>query len=187
MKVIMTMGMALLFSVSGWAQTTSTTAMYREGNTIVDGSGNLAVLDLGRSTTGVTITGQRHSFFAPKTRITVQHPGPATTGNPQTVEYDGVLQVIGSGTAVYAIATVYTVSGTAVTTSQSLIAIDLSKQLPAALSGFPALALTSQVDARVGPNDYISLVTDPDSAKRTATVVHFVGGAFAPVSSGPLP
>jgi hypothetical protein len=184
MKVMMTIGLALLISVSGWAQTTTATAVYQERNIVVDGSGNLAVFDSGRSTTGVTITGLRHSFYTPKTRITIQHPG--TTGNTQTVAYDGALQVIGtSNTAIYAIATVYTVSGTTVTTTQSLIAIDLSKALQPALSAFPAFPLTSPVDANVGPNDYISLVTD--QATRTATVVHFVSGSFATVSSGTLP
>src|SRR5258708_7079182 len=137
MRVMMTIGLALVISASGWAQTTTTsttaTAVYQEGNMVVDGSGNLAVFDFGRSTTGVTITGQRHSFYAPKTRVTVQRPG--TTGNTQTVEYDAALQVIGVGsTAVYAIATVSTVSGTTLTTTQSLIAINLSQTLPAALS-----------------------------------------------------
>src|SRR5580693_7047179 len=107
MKVMMTIGLALLISVSGWAQTTTATAVFQERNIVVDGSGNLAVFDSGRSTTGVTITGLRHSFYTPKTRITIQHPG--TTGNTQTVQYDGALQVIGtSSTAIYAIATANT-------------------------------------------------------------------------------
>jgi hypothetical protein len=186
---MMTVCLALVLSMSGFAQTTTTTtatALYREGNTIVDGSGNLAVFDPGRSTTGVTISGVRHSFYAPMTRVTVQHPG--TTGNVQTVQYNGALQVIGVGSAaIYAIATVYTVTGTAVTTAQSLIAIKLGQALPAALSGFPALALTSRIDTRVGPSDYISLVTDPDNTTRTATVVHFNGTSFDTVSSGTLP
>src|ERR1700730_11365949 len=102
MRAIMTVGFALLISVSGWAQTTTATAVYQERNIVVDGSGNLGVFDSGRSTTGVTITGLRHSFFSPKTRITIQHPG--TTENTQTVEYDAALKVIGtSNTAVYAV------------------------------------------------------------------------------------
>jgi hypothetical protein len=69
----------------------------------------------------------------------------------------------------------------------NLIAINLSQTLPAALSAsaFPTLPLTSAVDPRVGPSDYISLVTE--TATRTATVVHFVNGSFVTVSSGPLP
>jgi hypothetical protein len=189
MRTILTIGLALMLPMSAWTQTTAT-VVYREGRAVVDGAGNLVVFDEGRSTTGVTVTGLRHSFFAPSTRVTVQHPG--TTGNIQTVTYDAALQVIAVGTsAIYAIATVYTVSGTTVTSSSSLIAIKAAQALPAALSGFPSLALTSAVDARVGPSDYISLITEPaqtsTTTTRSASVVHFNGTSFDMTSSGTLP
>jgi hypothetical protein len=80
---------------------------------VIDNVGNLVVFDPGRSTTAVTINNGR-SFYAPATRITVQHHG--STGNIQTVTYDADVRVIGVGTAaIYALATVYTVSGTTVT------------------------------------------------------------------------
>src|SRR5207248_8628339 len=104
-----------------WAQTTTAIPFYQEGSTVLDGAGNLVVFDAGRSTTGVTVTGLRHSFFAPQTRLTVQRPG--TTGNIQTATYDAAIRVIGVGnSAIYAVATVYTVAGTTLTTTQSLIA-----------------------------------------------------------------
>src|SRR5262245_18313681 len=121
MRFVMMIGLAAILSVSGLAQTT-TTEFYEDGNSILDSSGNLFVFDFGRSTTGVTVTGLRLTFYAPKTRVTVQRPG--TTGNIQTIEYDAALHVIGvSDGTVFAIATVYTVSGTTLTASQSLIAI----------------------------------------------------------------
>jgi hypothetical protein len=187
MRVMMTIGLALLFAVSGLAQgtaTTTATAVFQERSIFVTGSGNLVVFDTGRSTTGVTITGQRHSFYTPMTQITIQ--GKSST---QTVQYNGSLQVIGMGTAIYAIATTYAVSSTnALTTTQSLIAIDPTQSLPKgpALS-FPSFALTSPVDASVGPNDFISLVSDPDNTARTATVVQFGGGIFTTFSSDKLP
>ena len=189
MRMILKIGLALMLPMSAWAQTTAT-SIYRAGHAVVDSAGNLVVFDEGRSTTGVTITGARHSFYAPVTRVTVQHPG--TTGNIQTVSYDAELQFIGVGTsAIYAIATVYTVSGTTVTAASSLIAIKAGQALPASLSGFPSLALTSPVDATVGPSDYIGLVTEPDrtstTTARTARVVHFNGTAFDSTSSGTLP
>ena len=184
MRVMMTIGLALLFAVSGLPQATTATAVFQERNIVVAGSGNLVVFDTGHSTTGVTITGQRHSFYTPITQITIQ--GKSST---QTVQYNGALQVIGVGSAIYAIATTYTVSSTnALTTTQSLVAIDPAKSLPAgpALS-FPSFALTSTVDASVGPNDFISLVSDPDNTARTATVVQFASGAFSTFSTGKLP
>src|SRR5215470_12666480 len=104
MRAIAAIGFALIISVSGLAQTATTATVYQDGYSLLDASGNLFVFDFGRSTTGVTITGLRHSFYAPKTRVTVQRPG---TGNTQTMEYDASIQVIGVGSsAVYAIATV---------------------------------------------------------------------------------
>jgi len=191
MRVIAALGLALMLTVSGVAQTTTST--YFDGGSFVDSAGNLYVFDYGRSTTGITITGQRHSFYAPKTRITVQRVG---TGNTQTVEYDGSLRVIGVGNgAVYAIATAFTVSGTTLTTADSLIAIKSTLPAGPALSGFPSFSLTSGIDARVGPADYISLVTEPDrspsstttTTARTAKVLHFNGSGFEVVSSGTLP
>ena len=191
MRVIAALGLALMLTVSGLAQTT-TSSTYFDGGSVVDSAGNLYVFDYGRSTTGVTITGLRHSFYAPKTRITVQRAG---TGNTQTVEYDGSLRVIGVGNgAVYAVATAFTVSGTTLTTADSLIAIKSTLPAGPALSGFASFSLTSGIDARVGPSDYISLVTEPDrspssttTTARTAKVLHFNGTAFEVVSSGTLP
>jgi hypothetical protein len=114
----------------------------------------------------------------------------------QTVTYNARIEVLGTGTsAIFAIATTYTVSGTTVTTGQSLIAIKGGQTLPAALSGFPTLALTSPVQAKVGSNDYISLITETAPAAgsttttptRTAQVVHFNGSSFDVTSSGTLP
>jgi hypothetical protein len=179
---------ALLLSVSGFAQTTTTTAtaVFGEGNVLLDSSGNMIVVDQGRSTTGVTITGFRHSFYMPLTRITVIPKG---SSSGTTVEYNGSVQVIGVGSsAIYAIATTYTVSGTTLTTAQSLIAITASLPAGPALTGFPSFTLTSPVDAHVGPSDYISIISEPNgSTARTATVVNFSGGAFAQVSSATLP
>jgi hypothetical protein len=176
--------------VSGFAQTA--TVAYQGSNSVLDTSGNLFVFDSGRNTTGVTITGLRHSFFAPKTRITVQRPG--SSGNTQTVEYDGDVRVIGVGTsAVYAIATAYSVSGTTLTTTQSLIAIRSTLPAGPALTGFASLSLSSPVEARVGPSDYISLLSLPDrsststTSARTARVVHFNGASFDVTSSSTLP
>jgi hypothetical protein len=195
LRIISTIGLALVLSTSGWAQTTTAMPLYQEGSSVLDGAGNLVVFDMGRSTTGVTVTGMRHSFYAPQTRVTIQHPG--TTGNIQTVTYDAGLRVIGVGdAAIYAIATMYTVSGTTVTTTQSLIAIKAGQTLPTGLSGFPSLALTSPVEARVGPSDYLALVSEParvpgtattTTTTRTAQVVHFNGTSFETTSSGTLP
>jgi hypothetical protein len=185
MRVLAAICVALLLALSGFAQTTTTTAtaVYQEGNTFLDSSGNLFVLDPGRSTTGVTITGLRHSFYAPKTRITVIPKG----GSATTVEYDGSIQVIGAGSALYAIAETYTVSGTTLTTAASLIAIRAPLPAGPALTGFPNQALTSPVGARVGPSDLISLISQPSGSSRTATVWQFTGTAFLQVSSGTLP
>lgn len=190
MRIILTMGLALLLSTSGGAQTTTAIPFYQEGSAVLDGAGNLVVLDAGRSTTGVTVTGLQHTFFAPQTRVTFQHPG--TTKNIETATYDGAIRVIGVGSsAIYAIATVYTVSGTTLTTTQSLIAIKPGQALPTALSGFPSLALTSLVDVRVGASDYLALVSQPGrnatTTTRTAEVVHFNGASFDVTSSGTLP
>ena len=188
MRTFLMIAFTTMLPISTWAQTASTT-FHREGPAVVDSSGNLVVFDQGRSTTGVTVTGLRHSFFPPATRVTVQRPG--TTGNTQTVSYDAALHVIGVGSsAIYAIATVYAVSGTTVTTTSSLIAIKASQALPASLSGFASFALTSPANAQLGPSDYISLVTEDRSStttSRTATVVHFNGTSFDSISSGTLP
>jgi hypothetical protein len=81
--------------------------------------------------------------------------------------------------------------------NQSLIAIKANQTLPAALSGFPTFALSGNFDARVGPSDYIALVTEPErqrppattttTAPRTEQVVHFNGTSFETTSSGTLP
>jgi hypothetical protein len=188
MRVIAAMGFVLLLSVSGLAQTTTAAAVYSDGVSVLDNAGNLYVFDYGRSTTGVTVTGLRHSFFAPKTRVTVQRPG--SSGNTQTVEFDGEIRIIGAGTAVFAIVTVFNVSGTTVTTTQSLIAIQPTLPAGPAVSGFPSLSLTSPVEAKVNSSDYISLVTLPDrstNSARTTSVVHFNVNSFDVVSSGTLP
>src|SRR5262249_1366783 len=112
MRVIAAMGFLLLLSVSGLAQTTTASAASAEGVSVLDNSGNLYVFDYGRSATAVTVTGLRRSFFAPKTRVTVQRPG--SSGNTQTVEFDGEIRVVGAGSAVFAIATVFNISGTTV-------------------------------------------------------------------------
>src|SRR5438477_4559912 len=135
MKKILVYGLALLLPIGASAQTT-TAPVYREGGAVVDSAGNLVVIEEGRSATGVTVTGMRHSFYTPVTRVTVQHPG--SSSNTQTVSYDADVRVIGAGdSAIYAIATVYTVSGSTVTAASSLIAIKAGQSLPAALSGFP--------------------------------------------------
>src|SRR5262245_5382811 len=145
MRVIVAISLALVLSLSGLAQGISGPVGDRGGNSILDASGNLFVFDFSRSTTGVTITGLRQSFYAPKTEVTVQKPG--TTGNIQTVEYDASLQVIGtSNSAVYAIATVYAVSGTTLSATQSLIAIKSTLPAGPALSGFASLSLPSAVE-----------------------------------------
>jgi hypothetical protein len=193
MRLMMMIGLAFILSVPGLAQTT-TSEFYDDGNSILDSSGNLFVFDFGRSTTGVTVTGLRRTFFAPKTRVTVQKPG--TTGNIKTVEYDAALHVIGVGNgAVFAVATVYTVSGTTLTASQSLIALRADLPAGPSLSGFTSFNLTGPVEARLGPSDNISLVLLPDSranssettTSRTAQVVHFNGTSFEIISSGTLP
>jgi len=196
MRVIVAIGLALVLSMSGLAQTTAT-AVYQDGATILDNAGNLLVVDPGRSTSGVTITGLRHSFFAPKTRLTIVTRG--ATSPSASVEYDAAIRVIGVGTsAVYAIATVYVVSGTTVTTTQSLIAIKPTLPAGPAVSGFTSFNLASAVEARVGENDYISLITEPNrgpastsmtttTTARTVTVLHFSGSSFDTVSSATLP
>jgi hypothetical protein len=186
MRILAALGLTLLLSLSGLAQSTTATAVYQEGNAILDSSGNLFVVSPGRSTTGVTITGLRRSFYAPMTRVTVVPKG-ATSGT--TVEYNGSIQVISVGpSAIYAIGTTYTISGSTVTTSQSLIALRPSLPAGPALTGFPSFALTSLVEARGGSSDFISLITETsNSGPRTATVVQFAGGAFGQVSSSTLP
>ena len=193
MKVLTTIGLVLLISVSGFGQTAA--PVFRGiGTAVVDSAGNLVIFDSGRSGTGVTLTGVPRSFFSPETRITIQSPG--TTGNIQTVTYNAGIQVIGTGSsAIFAIATAYTVSGTTVTTTQSLIAIKAGQALPTAVSGFPSLALTFPVEARLGPSDYIALVSETAPAAgststtpvRTAQVLHFNGSSFDVTSSGTLP
>jgi hypothetical protein len=188
LRSILTVGLALILSTSGWAQERSL-PLLQEGSVVVDNAGNLVAFDFQRNTTGVTITGWWHSFYAPQTRVTLQQKG--TTNNLQTVTYDASLRVVGVGdAAIYAIATVYTVSGTTLTTTQSLIAIRAGQTLPTgpALSGFPSLALTSPVDVKVGPSDYIALVS-ATSTSRTAQVVHFnsASSTFDAWSSATLP
>ncbi len=65
MKVLTTIGLVLLVSMSGWAQAPEMRP-FRAGNSVVDNAGNLVVFDFGRSTTGVTVTGVRYSFYPPK-------------------------------------------------------------------------------------------------------------------------
>jgi hypothetical protein len=188
MRVIAAMSFVLLLSVSGLAQTTTAAAVYGDGVSAIDNAGNLYVFDSGRSTTAVTVTGLRRSFFAPKTRVTVQRQG--SSGNTQTVEFDGEIRVIGVGTAVFAIATVFNVSGTTVTTTQSLIAIQPTLPTGPAVLGFPSMSLTSPVEAKVNSSDFISVVTLPErssNSARTASVVHFNGNSFDVVSTGTLP
>ena len=187
MRVMTAFGLVLLLSMSGLAQSTTATAVYQEGSSFLDNSGNLIVIDNGRSTTGVTITGQRHSFFAPKTRISIVQKG--GTGPSTTVEYTGSVQVIGAGSsAIYAIATTYTVSGTTLTTAQTLIAIRSSLPAGPALSGFPNSPLTGPVEARAGQSDdFIWLISRSSASARTATVLHFTGSGFESTSSGTLP
>jgi hypothetical protein len=193
MKLLTTIGLILLISMGSWAQV-GVPVFRGAGNAVLDSAGNLVVFDPTQSTTGVTVTGLRRTFYPPETRVTVQSPG--TSGNVQTVTYNARIEVLGTGTsAIFAIATTYTVSGTTVTTGQSLIAIKGGQTLPAALSGFPTLALTSPVQAKVGSNDYISLITETAPAAglttttptRTAQVVHFNGSSFDVTSSGTLP
>jgi len=196
MKTITTIAFLLLISMSGWAQVTLPVPLppisYGGGNAVLDSNGDLFVFNSVRSTAGVTITGLRRSFYAPQTTVTMQVPG--TRGNIQTVTYDNTsIQVIGTGTAaIYAIATVYSVSGTTLTTAQSLIAFVAGQALPAALSGLHPYVLTAPVEAKVGPSDYISLVTQTAATSatpstRTANVVHFDGISFHVVSTGTLP
>ena len=193
MKLLTTIGLILLISAGAWAQV-AVPVFRGAGNAVVDNAGNLVVFDAGQSTTGVTLTGFRRTFYPPETRITIQSPG--TSGNVQTVTYNAGIQVIGTGTsAIFAIATTYTVSGTTVTTAQSLIAIKAGQALPAALSGFPALALTAPVETRLGSSDYIALISETAPAAgsttttptHTAEVVHFNGNSFDVTSSGTLP
>jgi hypothetical protein len=194
MRVIAAIVLALILSMSGLAQTTAT-AVYQDGAAILDSAGNLVVVDPGRSTSGVTVTGLRHSFFAPTTRITIVPRG--ATSESASVEYDGAIRVIGVGSsAIYAIATVYTVSGSTVTTTQSLIAIKSTLPAGPSVSGFTSFNLASSVEARIGENDYISLITEPNrqpaststtTTERTVTVVHFNGSSFETVSSATLP
>jgi len=196
MRVIAAIGLVLILSMSGLAQTTATT-VYQEGAAILDSAGNLLVADPGRSTSGVTITGLRHSFFAPKTRLTILPKG--ATSPSASVEYDAAIRVIGVGTsAIYAIATVSTVSGTTVTTTQNLIAIKSTLPAGPGIAGFASFNLASPVEARVGENDYISLLTEPNrvpvptstttpTTARTVTVLHFNGSSFDTVSSATLP
>jgi hypothetical protein len=197
MKILTTIGLVLLMSMSGWAQGQQILQgpeimPFRAGNSVVDSAGNLVVFDFGRSTTGVTVTGLRHTFYPPQTQITVQRPG--TTGNVQTVTYDNAsIQVVGVGSsAIYAIATLYTVSGSTVTTAESLIAIKPAQTLPSAISGFPSMPLTSPTEAKGDSSDYIALVTTTSAtsttaATRTASVVHFNGNSFDVISTGTLP
>src|ERR1051326_4009536 len=139
MKVLTTIGLVLLMSMSGWAQT-AVPVFRGVGNAVVDNAGDLVVFDSGRSSSGVTLTGFPRSFFLPETRITIQLPG---SGAPQTVTYNAGIQVLGTGnSAIYAIAIAYTASGTTVTTTRTLIAIKSGQALPADLSGFPSFALT---------------------------------------------
>ena len=192
MKVLTTIGLLLLMSMSGWAQTAA--PVFRGvGNAVVDGAGDLVVFDSGRSSSSVTVTGAPRSFFLPETRVTIQLPG---SGAPQTVMYNAGIQVLGTGSsAIYAIATAYTVSGTTVTTTRTLIAIKAGQALPAALSGFPSFGLTSAVESRLGPSDYIALLSEtaPPSGSttttpaRTAQVLHFNGNSFDVTSSTTLP
>jgi len=74
MRLIMLIGFTLIVSVTGLAQA-PTSEFYEDGTSILDSSGNLFVFDFGRSTTGATVTGLRHTFYAPNTRVTVQRPG----------------------------------------------------------------------------------------------------------------
>jgi hypothetical protein len=196
MKVLTTIGFVLLMSMTGLAQNPGFpqgpgVLPFRGGNSIVDGTGNLLVIDLGRSPTGVTVTGQQRSFFPPQTQLTVQHPG--TTGNVQTVTYPAALQIVGVGpSAIYAIATVYIVSGTTVSSTESLIAIRPGQPLPGTLSGFPSSTLAPRTEVKGDSSDYIALVTHTAStsttpATRTSSVVHFNGTSFDVISSGTLP
>src|SRR5438874_4308161 len=126
MRTILILTCVVLMSMNAGAQTT--TQVFQNGPGVLDNAGNLVIFDPGRSTTSVAINNGR-SFYSPETRIIVQHPG--STGNIQTVIYGAEIRVIGVGTAaIYALATVYTVSGTTITSTESLIAIKANLALP---------------------------------------------------------
>ena len=197
MKVLTTIGFVLLMSMTGLAQNPGFPQgpggpSFRGSNSVVDSGGNLVVIELGRSSTGVTVTGLQRSFYPPQTQVTVQHPG--TTGNVQTVTYaNTALQLVGVGpSAIYAIATAYTVSGTTVSTTEALIAIKPGQALFPAITGFPSFPLASRTEVRGDSSDYIALFTQTaatttTAAMRTATVVHFDGNSFGTISTGTLP
>ena|ERR1051326_180528 len=199
MKTIRTIPLLLFISLSGWAQVMIPAqppiqplppVSYSGVDAVLDSAGDLFVFDTGRSTAGVTITGLRHSFYPPQTTVSMQTPGNNGSVLPK-VTYDNTsIQVIGAGTAaIYAIATVYTVSGTTVTSAQSLIAFVAGQGIPSALSGLHPYPLTAHVEVKVGPSDNISLITRTPGTLTTppshsASVVHFDGTSFHVVSTG---
>lgn len=209
MRLIASVGLSLILAGVAGAQTTTTTTtstspttIYDTSASVMDSFGNLVVIDSGATFSVSTSTSGRpfRGPSTPSTRITVIQPGGAA---PMTQVYNASIQLVGAGQfAVYAVEQSSSTTGSTVTQSQNLIAINPQVTLPSATSGFPSWAITTraqvQLDYANSKADYISIVDLPavqlpnssTPAARNAVVVQFTGGAngnFVKVSGGALP
>jgi len=196
MRITTAILLCLLFAIAGWSQTATTQTVYRESTNIVDDSGNLLVIDTGFTYTATVTTATPSGFFprgargTPHTRLILMH----TAGAPQTLEFDGGFELVGVGTqAICAVVTTLTTTTSGTTSAQRLIAIVGNQALPANVSGFPGLAVTSS-HVRLGGGDTLSIITPAIHATgttaatpRQAQIVRFNGTTFAVLNSGPLP
>jgi len=188
--------LAFLFSVNALAQTATTpalpTTVYEQSVSLLDASGNLVVIDHGAYLQSTTITLRNGATRAgvsrtPKTRIIVVRPS-----KTEVVEYDGRIEVFAVGQkALYGVidTVVEGASGSAPTVTRSLVALPTAAALPAAIGGFPSLAVNAHAALRTAGQDSFTLVDppSPSGSVRTGQLVVFGGTAFTVATSASLP
>lgn len=197
MRVLTAAAMALFLSTAAMAQTTTTTAsptlpttVYEQSMSLIDGAGNLVVIDSGAYLQSTTVTLRNGSARAgvsrsPKTRITVVRPS-----KTETMEYDGRIEVFAVGQkALYAVIDTVTegTSGSDRTYARSLVALPTASSLPAAVGGFPNVSVNPYAALRSTGQDVFTLVDPPGTSARTGQVIAFNGTAFAVTTSASLP
>jgi hypothetical protein len=195
MRILTTALLALALSTAAIAQTTTTTPTlpttgYEHSISLVDGSGNLVVIDQGAYLQSTTITQRNGSSRAgvsrtPKTRIAVVRPS-----KTEVMEYDGRIDVFAIGQkALYAVIDTVTegATGTPPTVTRSLVALVTGSTLPAAVGGFPAMSVNPYAALRTAGSDSFTLVDPPSTSTRTGQVLSFNGSAFAVTTSASLP
>jgi hypothetical protein len=173
---------------------------YTTSFSAIDQFGHLLVFDTVYSY-AVPVPGQPAIPSPPKTRITVV---PASGQDaPLTREYPAItFQILGVGQqALYSLAYSYTIANGKLTSTRTLVAIDVGPAgvlLPADFSGFPAASLLPTGDAKLSggadnhSSDTISSVEPPANplsttpVQRRARVIRFDGIRFSS-KDAPLP